>query len=65
MDFDKTSFSVIAIGLAIILGGIVVGALILQMTVPYAPAILVGIVLVIVSGAAVIILKSIEMRGNA
>ncbi|MDD1676433.1 MAG: hypothetical protein LUQ40_01710 [Methanomicrobiales archaeon] len=65
MDFDRTSFSVIAIGLAIILGGIVIGALILQMTVPYAPVILVGVVLVIVSGAAVIILKSIEMTGRA
>jgi hypothetical protein len=64
MDFDRTSFSVIAIGLAIILGGIVIGALILRVPVPYAPLILIGVVLVIVSGAAVIILKSIEMQGK-
>jgi hypothetical protein len=64
MDFDRISLSIIAIGLAIILGGIVIGALILQVPVPYAPLLLIGVVLVIVCGAAVIILKSIEMRGN-
>jgi hypothetical protein len=64
MDFDRISLSIIAIGIAIILGGIVIGALILRVPVPYAPLILIGVVLVIVCGAAIIILKSIEMRGN-
>jgi hypothetical protein len=64
MDFDSSSLSIIAIGLAIILGGIIIAAMILQLPVPYAPYLLIGIVLVIVSGAALIILKSIEMHGK-